>query len=200
MTRDRQPGRERRRGGRALRPRRPASGVVLLALLLALALAGLAALAAADVWTVTRQREREQQLLFVGQQYRLAIRGYFFGAPAGGGRALPPTLAAQLDDERFPIPVHHLRRLYPDPITGSTDWGLVMAGDRIIGVYSKSDAQPLKQAGFAPSEQTFADKASYRDWIFAFVPGRRAGLPDIVPTAPAQPGAAPHSPSTGNPS
>lgn len=61
--------------------RRP-HGVVLLAFLLALALAGIGALAAFDVWSVTRQREREQQLLFVGHQYRNAIRAYYFGGPA----------------------------------------------------------------------------------------------------------------------
>jgi hypothetical protein len=157
-----------------IRPARlgPARGVVLLAFLLALALAGLGALAAADVWSVTRQREREQELLFVGHQYRAAIRDFYLGGPPGAGRALPTSLAMLLDDERYPVPVHHLRRLYPDPITGSTDWGLLMVGDRIMGVYSKSDAPPLKQKGFALIDSSFEDKSSYRDWVFAFVAGR----------------------------
>lgn len=180
---------------RAQRPgRRPSlrsrgRGVVLLAFLLALALAGLGAMVAMDVWSVTRQREREQELLFIGHQYRAAIRDFYLGGPAGAGRALPTSLEMLLDDDRYPIPVHHLRRLYPDPITGSTDWGLLMVGDRIMGVYSKSEAQPLKQKGFALIDSAFEDKTSYRDWVFAFVAGRHAALPatPAIPGAPAAP-------------
>lgn len=179
--------------GRVCR-RRPATtrrerGVVLLAFLLALALAGLGAMVAMDVWSVRRQHEREQELLFVGHQYRAAIRDFYFGSPPGAGRALPTSLAMLLDDDRYPVPVHHLRRLYPDPVTGSTDWGLLMSGDHIMGVYSKSEAQPLKQKGFALVDSTFEDKSAYRDWVFAFVAGRRVAsvatpLPPEIP-APA---------------
>ena len=180
--------RARSRGGLPARRQRHC-GAVLLAFLLAIALAGLASLAAVDVWSMTRQREREQQLLFVGHQYRAAIRSYYFGGPSGAGRALPTSLDMLLDDDRYPVPVHHLRRLYPDPITESTDWGLLMAGDRIIGVYSKSEAQPVKQKGFAPLDVSFEDKTSYRDWVFAFVAGKRAGQSAApgAPVAPAPP-------------
>jgi type II secretory pathway pseudopilin PulG len=168
-----------------------ARGVVLLAFLLALALAGIGALAAMDVWATARQRERERQLLFVGHQFRAAIRDYYLGGPAGGGRSLPPSLEVLLDDDRYPVPVHHLRRLYPDPVTGSEDWGLLMAGDRIMGVYSKSDAAPLKQKGFDPADATFEDRTAYHDWVFAYVPGRRGGaaapVPASAPTAPPSP-------------
>ena len=182
----RSPGRSRRRPRTAQRAR----GVVLLAFLLALALAGLGALAAMDVWSTTRQHERELELLFVGHQYRAAIRDYYLAGPAGAGRALPTSLAMLLDDDRFPVPVHHLRRLYPDPVTGSTDWGLLMVGDRIMGVYSKSDAQPLKQRGFAPADTAFEDKTTYQAWVFAFVPGRRTALLS-TPSPSALPAAAP---------
>lgn len=166
------PPRQRRGGPR---------GVVLLAFLLALALAGLGAMVTAQTWSLTRQHEREEQLLFVGHQYRAAIRHYYLA-----GRALPPSLQVLLDDDRYPEPVHHLRRLYPDPVTGSTDWGLLMVGDRIMGVYSKSEAQPLKQKGFAPADASFEDKDSYKSWVFAFVPGRRAaGSATPAPSAPA---------------
>ena len=186
----RPPIRNRRRSRAGQRAR----GVVLLAFLLALALAGLGALAAMDVWSTTRQHEREQQLLFVGHQYRAAIRDYYLAGPAGAGRALPTSLAMLLDDDRFPVPVHHLRRLYPDPVTGSTDWGLLMAGDRIMGVYSKSQAQPLKQKGFAPADSAFEDKTSYQAWVFAFVPARRAA--SLATPSPSAPPAAASSRST----
>jgi type II secretory pathway pseudopilin PulG len=185
---------------RHCRPPRPiARGFVLLVFLLALALLGIATLAAADVWNVTRQREREEQLLWVGDQYRTAIRHYFYGGPPGAGRALPTSLEALLDDDRFPIPVHHLRRLYPDPVTGSSEWGLMQVGDGIIGVYSRSEAQPLKLAGFGQSDLAFADKTSYRDWVFAFVPGRRSGTVATGPVT-ARPSPLPNiPPSSGNP-
>ena len=194
----------------ALHARRPARmrlrarGVVLLALLLVLALGSIGLMAAADVWSVTRQREREQELLYVGDQYRQAIQRYYYGAPPGGGRALPTSLEALLDDERYPVPIHHLRRLYPDPITGSNEWGLLQAGQGISGVYSLSEAQPIKQAGFPTIYQIFADKSSYRDWVFAFVGPRRSGIGIPVPVPPAASAPAfpstPTRPTRGNPS
>ena len=171
-------------GRRACAGQRRARGAVMLAFLLALALVGIGAARAFDVWSVTLQRQREQQLLFVGHQYRAAIRDYYYGGPAGGGRALPPSLDALLEDDRFPVPVHHLRRLYSDPMTGSADWGLLMVGDRIMGVYSKSEAQPIKQKGFALIDSTFEDKSSYHDWVFAFVAGRHAA--SLPPSATAR--------------
>jgi len=158
-------------------------GLVLLALLIALALGGIALMAASEVWSVQRQREREQELLFVGDQYRQAIQRYYFGAPSAATRTLPARLEDLLEDERYPVPVRYLRRLYRDPITGSTDWGLLRSGDRIAGVYSRSEQAPLKQAGFAPDYQHFNGKASYRDWVFAVSPA--AGGPPAAGPAPA---------------
>jgi type II secretory pathway pseudopilin PulG len=177
-------------------------GVVLLTMLLLLALGAIGLMAAADVWSLTRQRDREVQLLFVGDQYRQAIQRYYYAAPPGGGRSLPETLDALLEDARYPIPIHHLRRLYPDPITGSTEWGLLRTGDRISGVYSLSEAEPIKKTGFPSAYQFFHDKTSYRDWVFAFVGPRRSGV--VTPNAPAAPAASGIPPSTptrrGNPS
>lgn len=175
--------------------RRADSGVVLLALLIALVLGGIALMAAADVASVARQRAREQELLFVGDQYRKAILRYYMGAPAGMRRTLPAKLEDLLEDDRFPKPVHHLRRLYPDPITGSTDWGLLRAADRIAGVYSLSDKQPLKQAGFEPVYEQFSGKAAYREWLFLIsirgltvvLPGTAASAPSFASPTPSTP-------------
>jgi type II secretory pathway pseudopilin PulG len=142
-------------------------GVVLLALLMALALGGIALMAGVDVWSLSRQREREQELLFVGHQYRRAIQHYYFSAPPGTPRTLPSTLDDLLEDKRYPVPVRHLRRLYPDPITGSADWGLLRIGSRIAGVHSLSDKPPVKRTGFAPDDQLLNDKPAYSGWVFA---------------------------------
>jgi len=176
---------------------RPPRGVVLLALLLALGLAGIAALAAVDVWAVSRQHEREQQLLFAGEQYRQALRHYYFGAPAGMPRVFPDTLADLLDDTRFPVPVHHLRRLYADPMTAGGEWGVLRVADRIVGVYSLSEQAPLKKAGFTGANATalFGDAVTYRDWVFA-VQLQRGMLPRARGTPGATDGRTPQSSSS----
>jgi type II secretory pathway pseudopilin PulG len=174
-----------------LRPTHPARdqyprGVMLLGLLISLALGGIGLMAMVDDWALQRQREREQQLLFVGDQYRQAIRRYYYGAPSGQVRQLPANLGAMLNDDRYPSPVHHLRRLYPDPITGSNEWGELRVQDKLVGVYSKSEARPIKQAGFAPAYQSFISQERYQDWVFAFVvPSRATALPVVPTSAPA---------------
>lgn len=172
-------------------------GVVLLALLLALALFALGLMNTVDVWRMSRQRDREKELLFVGDQYRQAIRRYYSAAPRGGQRGYPTSLEVLLEDDRFPTPVHHLRRAYPDPITGKPEWGLLKAGDRIVGVYSLSEAAPIKQAGFSPGHQAFKDAASYKDWVFAYVPRRGVAVPasPASGTPPTTPSRKPNSPN-----
>lgn len=178
------------------RARPQARGVVLLALLIALALLGIGLMAAADVWSVSRQREREQELLFAGEQYRQAIQHYYLAAPAGTGRILPASLEVLLDDDRFPIPQHHLRRAYRDPVTGNAEWGEVRVNDRIIGVFSLSEGHPLKQANFPLAYQQFTDATSYRDWIFqyrlprsarAVAPAASDPVRSRTPSNPSQP-------------
>jgi type II secretory pathway pseudopilin PulG len=141
---------------------------MLLALLIGLVLSGIALMGAVDVWTLQRQREREQQLLYAGDQYRQAIRRYYYAAPAGTPRTLPVSLELLLEDDRYPIPVRHLRRLYSDPITGQAEWGLLRAGDRIAGVYSLSEAMPVKQAGFSIADESFTGRSRYKEWVFSF--------------------------------
>jgi type II secretory pathway pseudopilin PulG len=175
--------------------------VVLLALLLALALGGIALMAAVDVWALTRQRAAEEELLFVGDQYRKAILRYYMAAPPGTRRMLPASLEDLLDDDRSLIPAHHLRRLYPDPITGSTEWGALRIGDRIAGVYSLSDREPIKKARFPQGYQQFADKTTYSDWVFVVaIPGRGAASPTPSSTPPGgTPAAVPTPPPANRP-
>lgn len=60
-------------------------------------------------------------------------------------------------DKRYPTPRRHLRRLFVDPITGKTDWGLVNAPEGgIMGVYSLSEREPMKRANFEPEDGDFA--------------------------------------------
>jgi type II secretory pathway pseudopilin PulG len=159
------------------RPAPPAArGIVLLVLLLMILLSAIFSTRAIEVWATARQREKEAELLFVGEQYRKAIRHYYFSSPNARARILPARLEDLLMDDRFPVPVRHLRRLYPDPITGG-EFALSRVGDRINGVYSPSNAQPLKIANFDKDQAAFEARSSYREWQFIFVAPRPAAAP-----------------------
>lgn len=150
-------------------------------LLFTVALAGAALAGTGMVWHTAQMREKEKELLFAGNEFRNAIRAYYLATPSGLQR-FPPTLEDLMKDPRFPTTVRHLRKLYRDPVTGGTDWGLVAApGGGIMGVYSKSEATPRKRADFAPPNQVFAelskkdeDKLTYQDWKFVFLPAGAA--------------------------
>lgn len=135
-------------------------GVLFLVVLMGLALAG-----TGQLWSLGSQRAKERELLWVGTQYAQALRSYYRSSP--GVARYPQRLEELLEDPRFPQVRRHLRRLYPDPMTGSHDWGLILSVDgRIAGVYSRLQAQPLKQANFPAQWVEFERMGSYRDWQF----------------------------------
>nr|WP_185218996.1 type II secretion system protein [Paraburkholderia dinghuensis] len=140
-------------------------GLVLLTFLIALMLMSIALAAALDVWWFERRREQETQLLFVGDQYRLAILRYY-----RVGRTLPASIDDLLDDRRFPTPLHHLRRAWADPITGRNDWELMMTGGRIYGVHSRSEQETIKRSGFPLRYEDFEKQKTYSGWLFFFMP------------------------------
>lgn len=134
-------------------------GVLTLALAMGIALS-----AAAGAWSRQLQRDKEEELLHIGLQLQRAIAGYHRSGPAP---AYPKTLEALLKDERVPFTRRHLRRLYADPFTGKPEWGLIKGADGgIVGVHSLAEGRPLKQRGFAAELGDFADKDSYRQWVF----------------------------------
>jgi type II secretory pathway pseudopilin PulG len=169
----------------------PQRGLVLLALLIALAISSVAMMGALDVWALQRQRLREEELLFVGDQYRLAIQRYY-----ETGHTLPLTIDDLIDDHRFPVPLHHLRRAYADPVTGRNDWQFLRVGGRIFGIYSSSSAVPVKHARFPRRYAYFTQAKSYADWQFFYLPPALAvqaptQLMRVTPAQPGQPVTAP---------
>jgi len=145
------------------------SGLVLLAVLIFLLLTTLGASAMVELQRTHAQRAREEELLFVGDQYRRAIKSYYSSVPAGKSRTAPRSLDDLLEDKRFPMPVRHLRRLYPDPMTGKADWVLVQGAGGILGVHSSSTQSPFKKREFPIQYRDFQDKESYADWVFVAV-------------------------------
>ncbi len=138
----------------------------MMAALIALVIVSMAAIVAIGRAKLDAKRDRETQLLWVGDQYRQALRSYYSALPPGAKAQYPLRLEDLLEDKRFPATVRHLRRLYPDPFTGKADWALEQDGIRIIGVHSRSTDAPLRHAGFAPENAPFAVARSYAEWRF----------------------------------
>jgi type II secretory pathway pseudopilin PulG len=154
---------------------RSARGFTYLGVLFLLALAGVSLLAVSIFASHAARLEREAELLFVGEQYRQAIRRYA-AANAMLPERYPRELASLLKDPHAPDTRRYLRRLYRDPVSGSEDWGLVRApGGWIVGVYSLARAKPIKQANFSPGQESFAGAKSYADWRFLADPSLAPG-------------------------
>jgi type II secretory pathway pseudopilin PulG len=115
------------------------------------------------------RREKEADLLRVGQAYRNAIMDYYQSSP-GTEKALPAKPEDLLLDQRATRTRRPLRKLYRDPITGAKEWGYVYKDDRLIGVYSLSTAKPLKREGFPLELMNFKDAATYQNWRFVYDP------------------------------
>jgi type II secretory pathway pseudopilin PulG len=153
-----------------LASRRSQQGFTYLMVLVCVVAIGIALTGTATVWTTAAKRDREQELLWVGNQFRLAVQRYYEQGP-GGVKMYPHSLDELLEDRRWPEPHRHLRRMYADPITGSVDWQTVLTPDgQILGVASPSAAVPLKRAGFDDTYAPFAEAKSYADWRFVYLP------------------------------
>lgn len=146
------------------------AGFTYLTILFVMAIAGVILAEVGINWTQDSQREKERQLLFVGNQFRQAIALYYERTP-GPAKRYPEKLENLLVDERFSTPQHYLRKLYRDPITNKTQWGLVMTPEGgIMGVYSLSNERPIKTAEFDYANLTFEGAESYSKWLFTYVP------------------------------
>lgn len=153
------------------------SGFTYLFVLMLVALIGMGLAAAGSLWHTESQREREADLLFIGDQYRQAIRNYYELDPAQP--RLPQSLDDLLEDNRRPDIVRHLRRAYSDPFTGKP-FALIHDPDTqgIIGVYSAAPGQPFKIAGFSAKDEAFSKAKSYAGWRFVVaLPPRAAADP-----------------------
>lgn len=141
-------------------------GFTYLGILIAIAIIGVSLSATGVVWHTSVQRDRESDLLYIGGQYRDAIGNFY-----KKNQKYPTALSDLVRDPSEASVIHHIRKLYKDPITGSDEWGLIKdkAGG-IIGVYSQSEQKPMKQAQFSKTDQLFTSKEKYSDWQFIFTP------------------------------
>ena len=166
------------------------SGFSYMGLLAIIAIAGIGMAGTGVIWHKDAQREREKELLFIGEQYRSAIASYYKDGP-NGLKQFPASLNDLVLDKRFANPKRHIRKLYKDPFYNSanapkkpserfslnsndsaetTQWGLVTQQSRITGVHSLSTLAPIKKAGFSMQNAAFSEVSQYSEWIFNFAP------------------------------
>ena len=156
-------------------------GFSYIGLMIFIAISGIALAGVGIVWSQDQQREREKELLFIGEQFRQAIGSYYENTPSNI-KQYPTKLEDLLQDNRLPNLKRHLRKIYNDPITNSSNWGLELQQAQIVGVYSLSDLRPIKKKGFPSLYEKFSDFSKYSDWKFIYTPGTINAVPALAPS------------------
>ena len=152
-----------------------ARGYAMAALLVAMALMSLALSVAMPTWRTLIQREKEEELVWRGQQYDRAVQLYRKKNAAPGAPSID-----KLVEGRF------LRRKYLDPITGGEFETVGVSpvgsapgvqqpqrgfGQLIAGVRSKSKQRSLR---------ILNGRSVYNEWQFTYVPWKPGGQPTNV--------------------
>ena len=158
-------------------------GFTYLGLIILVAILGLVGAAGLKMGSLLQRQAAEQELLDIGAQFSDALYSYAAATPPGQPQQ-PPTLAALLRDPRTPQLRRHLRKLFVDPVTGRAEWGLLYqpGSNGIIGVYSLSQAAPLKVGNFEARFAGFEGKAHFSEWRF-MVDARVSSVPSAGPAA-----------------
>lgn len=123
----------------------------------------------AAVWSHENQRERERELLQIGEEFRQAI-GLYYERSSGPAKTYPAELADLLADPRALTVQRYLRRVYRDPITGTQEWGLIRDNrGGIMGVHSLSQSTPVFSGSLSTRKAT-QQAMRHSDWKFVYLP------------------------------
>ena len=160
----------------------PERGYILLVLSFFAALMAIGLMQALPTALVQTQRDREEELIFRGEQYRRAVQMYVrkFG-----------RYPNSLDDLEETNGVRFLRRRYRDPVTGEEEWRMIHIGPGGTFPDSKNSITPPTQpggTGLAPSAagsepRGFGQQPSQFEATSGF--GGPAAPPQTGPTADA---------------
>lgn len=140
---------------------------------------------AVEVDSTNSRREKEKELISIGRQFREAIGRYYEASRAADRKVYPVSFDDLLEDKRFPGTTRHLRKIFIDPLTGTSEWGVLRVDGKIVGVYSLSEMQPLKIDGFELSESGFKNSQKYSDWVFSYPPDLIVVRPEATPKDPS---------------
>jgi type II secretory pathway pseudopilin PulG len=175
-----------------LHPLKSSAGFTYIAALTIVMIMGIMMGVAGQSWKMIMDREREEELLWVGTQYRDAMLRWRNFRHGGGAMPLG-DLKHLTQDPRSLQNVKHLRRLYPDPITGK-EWRVIKDPQKgILGIASSSEKEPIKQANFPADFTQFEGKKKYSEWEFRWdvtapKKGTTGGVSGIPTTSnPAKP-------------
>jgi len=153
------------------RVRRRSMGFTYVTVLALVAVMSLGLAIAGPKWSEAQRRDREDELLRVGQLYAQAIAAYYEASP-GSLKQYPPSLASLLQDGRFIGTRRHLRRLYTDPVSPGRPMQLIQGSDGTLrGVYSASELEPLRHAPLRFDRMAeIPPAAQYKQWAFLAAP------------------------------
>ena len=142
-------------------------GFTYISALVFVAIMGIALSTAGGFWSTVVKREREQELLFRGDQILRAIDSYYRQAPGNGAPEYPKSMKDLLKDPRYPTIRRHLRRPFPNPMSREGNWELILDNrGGIKGVFANSTEQPTKKGRFPAGYEKFEKAAVYSDWKF----------------------------------
>ena len=158
-----------------VKPNNKQQGFTYIGVLVILAVMMMALGAVSEIWHSVMQREKEQELLFIGHQFRAAIGKYY----AQSGNRYPASLEVLLESNDIGVTgagakkSRFLRKLYQDPMTSERNWGLVTGQDKKVqGIYSLSEERPFKTTGFTNADADLELAEKYSDWKFVYKPLR----------------------------
>lgn len=141
-------------------------GFTFVWVLMALAVFSLGLALIGPRWSDDARRDRERELLRVGNLYAQAIAAFHAATP-GSIKNYPPKLENLVIDDRMLSTVRYLRKLYPDPIDPSRPWGIVLGPDGTVrGLYSQSDATPMNAEAIELGNLKLSAARRYSDWKF----------------------------------
>ena len=179
---------------------RRAGGFTYIGLMVMIAIIGITTSVVGMSLRTAERIEKEKELLWIGHQYRNAIRSYYIyhmqrfqqttahaGVSISGQTVYPQFYPTSIDDllkdPSAPGTLRHLRKKYIDPMTGKDDWVLVavgsanqtgdsqaMSGQAFWGVRSNSDHETIKRDNFLLEDFRFKGKTKYSEWEFTYNP------------------------------
>jgi type II secretory pathway pseudopilin PulG len=156
-------------------------GFTYVGAMIMVAVFGAALASAVTAGSALTRRGAEDELLAIGQEFRAALKSYAESTPVGQPDA-PRELDELLRDRRQPSVLRHLRRLYPDPLTGKVEWGVVRGPDgRIAGVHSLAQSEAIRLANFPAGLEALEGKRRHDQWVFAWQPAVQT--PKLTQTA-----------------
>lgn len=159
------------------------SGFTYIAAIVMVTIMGVMLGAVGQTWSTIMKRERETELMFRGTQIVRAIERYQNSdRPANTQqnqqqnapvRKLNELRDLWEPDTRFARKVRYLRKEYLDPMTNEEFDVIKDPAKGIVGVKSKSEDEPLKQANFPLEFLEFEGKKKYSEWEFIYDEARK---------------------------